>query len=481
MGAFLYWGLLVVACVILLAPLLLVDVPPLLDYPNHLARLTVLASDVASPFYTPHWRIMPDLGIDVPGTWLLRHLPVHIAGRLIIGAVLLVSYLGPVAYGRVVLGRSGWPIATALVVYHETFLLGFLNFTLGVGLAFLIAAIWLRCREDWPWPTVAFCATAAIPLFFCHLIGVLCLALVMSGHEAQRVFRSPRRMIERMLMAAAVFTVPAVLYLLTDLHDMASDTLFLSPLAKINQMLVPFVNYNLAIDIGTAAVVVGMILYRRQMPARGAFVLGLTLALYIAAPFGFKGTYNLDTRFAIILGFLLFTCVAPRINRIVGLAIAALFVVRMGIVAEAWHAHARDIAELRAVIADVPPGSAVFVATAAGSQPGRVLSNGLRTDTHVPALLVIERHAWWPFLFDNPSQQPIETREPYRSLAERVGGMPDWAQVPAMDLSGFDHLLLLNADTLPDLRADGRLILMQRTGYAALFRVAPQHRLGQDH
>jgi hypothetical protein len=298
------------------------------------------------------------------------------------------------------------------------------------------------------------------------------------------VFRSPRRMIERILPAVAVFAVPAVLYLLTDLHDMASDTLFLSPLAKINQMLVPFVNYTLACDIATAAVVVGLILFRRQMPARGAFVLGLTLALYIAAPFGFKGTFNLDTRFTIILGFLLFTCVAPRVPRIAGLAIAALFVVRMGIVAEAWHAHARDIAELRAAIADVPPGSAVFVATATGPlpvRPGRVLSNGLRTDTHVPALLVIERQAWWPFLFDNPSQQPIETREPYRRLAERVGGMPDWQDVPGLDLSGFDRLLLLNADTLPDLQADRRLILVQRAGYAALFRVAPQQRLGQDH
>ena len=210
------------------------------------------------------------------------------------------------------------------------------------------------------------------------------------------------------------------------------------------------------------------------MPVRGAFVLGLTLALYIAAPFGFKGTFNLDTRFAIILGFLLFTCVAPRAPRIVALALAALFVVRMGIVAEAWHAHARDIAELRAAIADVPPGSVVFVATATGPQPvrpGRVLSNGLRTDTHVPALLVIERRAWWPFLFDNPSQQPIETREPYRRLAERVGGMPDWRDVPGLDLSGFDHLLLLNADTLAAAPADPRLEPLKPAGYAALFIV----------
>ena len=52
-------------CVALLLPLLVVDVPPLLDYPNHLARLFVLASLPHDPvlvrFYATHWSVIPNL------------------------------------------------------------------------------------------------------------------------------------------------------------------------------------------------------------------------------------------------------------------------------------------------------------------------------------------------------------------------------------------------------------------------------------
>jgi len=81
----------------------------------------------------------------------------------------------------------------------------------------------------------------------------------------------------------------------------------------------------------------------------------------------------------------------------------------------------------------------------------RRLSNGLQTDSHMPALLVIERHAYWPFQFDEPTQQPLETLQPYRALAERVGGMPDSSALGTLDLSGFDYLLLLDAGGEPSL------------------------------
>src|SRR5258708_5372883 len=56
-------------CLVLLAPLLLVDVPPLLDYPNHLARAVFLAFGASDPlmsqYYAAHWAIIPDLGTDL--------------------------------------------------------------------------------------------------------------------------------------------------------------------------------------------------------------------------------------------------------------------------------------------------------------------------------------------------------------------------------------------------------------------------------
>ena len=42
--------------------------------------------------------------------------------------------------------------------------------------------------------------------------------------------------------------------------------------------------------------------------------------------------------------------------------------------------------------------------------------------------MLTEHRAYWPFEFDNASQQPMETLEPYRSLALRVGNLPDRAE-----------------------------------------------------
>ena len=44
-----WWVTLLVLCVALLIPLSIADVPPILDYPNHLARLVLLAAGPGDP------------------------------------------------------------------------------------------------------------------------------------------------------------------------------------------------------------------------------------------------------------------------------------------------------------------------------------------------------------------------------------------------------------------------------------------------
>src|SRR5258708_8233465 len=68
-GPFGWWSTLAALCLLLLAPLLLADVPPILDYPNHLARLFILAHAGQDPvldgIWQPHWAVIPDLVIDL--------------------------------------------------------------------------------------------------------------------------------------------------------------------------------------------------------------------------------------------------------------------------------------------------------------------------------------------------------------------------------------------------------------------------------
>ena len=115
-----WWSVLAGICAILLAPLFVVDVPPLLDYPNHLARMYVLAfgahDPILSQMYEQHWAIIPNLVIDLIVPHMLKVMPIYVAGRIVLGATLLLPLAGVIAYHRATFGvRSYWPLAAALI------------------------------------------------------------------------------------------------------------------------------------------------------------------------------------------------------------------------------------------------------------------------------------------------------------------------------------------------------------------------------
>jgi hypothetical protein len=490
-------------CVILLAPLALVDVPPLLDYPNHLARATVLAFGSADPvlarMYASHWAIIPNLGVDLALLPLLHVLPIHLAGRVVVGCAILLPVFGTIAYSRATFGaRSAWPLASGLVAYNATLLLGFVNFVASIGIALLLAAFWITWRDYAPGRALALSVVGTVALFFCHLMGLVFFYALIAGYELQRIraHRSEGAAITaRIATLLPMSVLPLGLYLLSPLASLPADTEYLSLAEKARQLVFPFVNYVLPLDIATAWAVGAFLLVCcakgrcRVTPGSGAALL-VVGALYLAAPWAFKGTYFFDTRFAIMLGFLLFGAVLPTgMPRVAMFAAVTTFTlllcVRMAIVGLAWHAHRQDIADMRAVIATVAPGSRVFVAGVSpeeapdywrNSPLSRRLSNGIRADLHLPALLLIERRAYWPFLFDNPSQQPVETLSPYRELADRAGSLPNHGVLAArgtVDLCSYAYLLLLEADAEPDLAhfAADRLLLVAQSNFAALFRV----------
>lgn len=104
-----WWAVLALLAAVLLAPLLIADVPPVLDYPNYLARFVLLAAGPDDPvlgrMFTPSWSIIPDLAIDVIGPPLLHVLPVHVAGRCLLGGILLLNLGGVLALHRALFGR----------------------------------------------------------------------------------------------------------------------------------------------------------------------------------------------------------------------------------------------------------------------------------------------------------------------------------------------------------------------------------------
>jgi hypothetical protein len=215
--------------------------------------------------------------------------------------------------------------------------------------------------------------------------------------------------------------------------------------------------------------------------------------LYVAVPFNIMGASFVDTRIAIMLGFLLFAVIDPvrlprRTGQVVAAGLATLFALRMTVLAGIWVDHRRDLADLRAVIADVPPGALVYMTYVPPEEAptywdkgprSRILSNLLRTEYHLPALLFIERKAFAPVLFVNPAQQPIRLRPTYERLDREARAIPPHAALVANPdigseaLRDFDFVLMLEAGADPDLAGfvPRCLALVSRTDFAALFRV----------
>ena len=151
-----------------------------------------------------------------------------------------------------------------------------------------------------------------------------------------------------------------------------------------------------------------------------------------------------------------------------------------------WRNWAVELADFRAVIATVPPGAVVLtVRLPRGNEPSiwatvagaRRLSDGTVVDAHLPALLLIEHRAWWPFMFDNPSQQPIETLEPYHTLSDRTDASPDPMALLARgapEMAPYTHVLVMGPPPGPDTIATEGLMPVASNGIARLFAVVPR-------
>jgi hypothetical protein len=519
---------LVVAVLLMLAvPFLVIEVPPVLDYPNHLARaflLTLGQSDpVLSQMYAPNWSILPNLALDLVLPPLLYVLPIDVAGRLVLAGSLLVPLGGVALYSTCLFGRKSWwwPLCGAVVAFNAGFLLGFMNFLYGLGAAFAVAALWLKWRERRPAMAVLGAAAGGAVVFFCHIAALGLLWALIAGSEVDRLYPMLRRgdfswrdLLRRGIAASAVFIPAVLLYALSPTSDEVGAVVW-PPNPAVTKPVFLFaavMNYNLPLDLasGLALVCLLWVGVRNgwlKLPLSTAVALALLTIAYLAMPFRIQGGAFFDFRFAVMIGYVLCaglaeTAAVPRrIGIVVAAGLVALAVMRIGTLVVMWHGYDREVADMRAAVAPVPAGARVVVATVTGTdapeywrgaQPVRRIDALVATDSHLPALLLAQRGAFSPLIFADPGKQPIRVRAAFADLAPPRSdwGLPSYRELRSGPLSAeeqghfpylrnwidkFDYLLILDADGLS--AADGlphdRLKTVVRTGVATLFRILP--------
>jgi len=129
-----------------LSPIWVVDMPAMIDYPKHRARIHILAvagASEANPFYWNAWQLYRNLAANVVVPQLGRFMTVEAGMKtlLTISQVMIFTSAMALEYqakGRVVL--SGFAVLRTL--HRNPFKGGQINFEFGMGVALFGAASW---------------------------------------------------------------------------------------------------------------------------------------------------------------------------------------------------------------------------------------------------------------------------------------------------------------------------------------------------
>jgi hypothetical protein len=439
---------LALATLLALVPVVVFVVPPLADYPNHLARMHVIDTIGVDPdlarYYAIHWRIIPNLAMDLVVPQLARIVDIYHAGQIYAVASLALAASGVFALNRALLGRwSVLSIAALPFLYNHIFFLGSLNYWSGVGLALWAAAAWVRLRDRaWPW-RLAVSTLFATALFFSHLFAAGIYGMTLLAFELWRLWqRRPAPLAGRLADFAATglpFLPFIPLLLASPTLGLAGTNQWSLP-AKLEGLYFAVSTYSDAFDFALVAAIAAVLAwtaFRRELrvhPA-GWILIVIGAAVYLAMPNVLFDTYVADERLPaalVIVALAFFSLDAARAaaRNAVALLLVLLLAARVVEVGVNWIALARQTANVRASTKLIAQrGARILVGTSDQVSENEAFDFAL---AHAACLAIIERSAFVANAFVFPGKQIMEVRPAYRQIAELVDGdLPTIEQLAA--------------------------------------------------
>ncbi|MFQ5778647.1 MAG: hypothetical protein ACE5IP_11640 [Terriglobia bacterium] len=420
----------------LLTPIWLVDYPPLVDYPNLLARTFVLAhlEDPTFHFnrlYGVEWDVYPYLAFDLTLLGLQQFLPVETAGRLFLSlCVLAVPAAAWFFLRQANPGEDALAFWSLLISYNTFFLFGFLNWHLSLALCFLALGLWLRYLARPGLALWLLLLAVVTALYFTHLFGfgVAGLAMTTYGFLSRRTARE-------ILSTWLLFLPGAVFYLhLTVGADGRWGILF-SPLwEKLIGLSAVLRGYSTPLDLFSLLVLAGCFLgawWRNPDFRWNLRWLGVATGLF-ALYWVFPGTYgagaDADKRLLPFLFVMALPCVkVGHRGRWLAAVALALFLVRTVNVADNFISARPQLAGLARSFSVTSPHARVLPMVELG--PSRHIR---RTYVHFWAYGVIQRGWLSPYLFASEGAQAFRIRAQIYSppgFSSIYRQAPDWSRI----------------------------------------------------
>lgn len=500
-------------------PFLIVNMPPVMDVPNHLTRIWLLAGGIdsvpLSEMYEARWgQAATNIFIDLIGVGLARVIGIEAVGKVLLLAMFLGPPLAALRLHKKLFGTTGWwALAGVMIVWSTTAVTGLISYQIALAAALVLATALYPLGSLSP-RRLAMVALSAAVLLFIHPFGAVFFLALLAGLEIgprlpARTARKP--MVRRIAILGVICLVPVVLLILFAPHPPSSHgthqefmhwqpwDVTLSPTTIGLVLLSPILSYKASLDVLLVLPLFGVIAwaaYRRKLVVHAGLLL-VAGVLEIVSPFlpmniGDGGA--LVIRFPEMAALMALAGLRPtfssrRDTAVLASVLALTALVRIGSIGWIWQMRDADFAELKEAASAIPSGASVLLLqqhwSETGPTPlGRLVagfpSGRCASERHYASLIVMWRQAFIPSLFTVPGQQPLAVKPAYQGRAVYSTGIPfigdmntasrrefdpyleNWPQK-------FDYVLLLNADLGSTPLPEARVIADH--GFARLYQV----------
>lgn len=398
-------------------PVLTTRIPPLADYPNHLARIFIQAYAEHLPtlgtYYQSLIRGQPNLAMDLFVLALTPFVPVEIGGRLSIIAAFVLIGTGGHVLARALSGRwSLWPNIIFLFVYNKLFQWGFISFMMGLGLMLWGIALWILLR-DRPVRRAGVACAVALPLYLSHLFAFASYGVAITGYELYCLIKERaawRRYAAAVLALGAQVVVPFLLFVFVSPTAHEYGRISWGPfIRKVEALIYASSSYNFVFDgvlLGTllAIIVAGMVTRKLRFPMPLIVSFAALFALGLAMPEQIFSSYFAAERIPLVLALIfaptvIWAASAWRAEIAATAVMLVFFAVKMTMVTGVWHEADRRYAEVVPVLKSLPHG-AKLMSVIVDEQWDELLPD--IPFFELPTLSVVYRQTFVPNLFAYP-------------------------------------------------------------------------------
>jgi hypothetical protein len=413
-----------------ITPTMLVQIPAMEDYLDHLGRMYVLTTagtSDANPYYQVSWALYPDLAMDIVVPQLARFMDIESAGRLFFFTAQFLIVTGCIALEFSVKRRhqiSGF--AAMLALYSLPFSLGLVNFEFGTGVALWGIASWIALSgaKKWRLRFIVHIIFSCV-LFLAHFFAVGIYGLVVGIFELRRIFEL-RFNVRQVVATIFLLACPIVPMLLLMLWSGASvgenDNQWWFNWKPI--WFAFFLNgYSPVLASVSSCALVLVLLYGAikgslSLSIDGKWIAFGLLVVFIAMPFKLFGSRMADIRMiaAAILILPAFINLAPRPNSFTpfaGAVIVALILVNVSYVGYVWTSYQNDYKAIKASFALLRQNAFVLVGSTTPHDTTLLMDAPM---WRAPTLAVHYAKAFVSSLYTVPGTHAVEVKSEWQHL-----------------------------------------------------------------